>query len=79
VRHPFSTSHAQKRAIRVVRVKADSHAILTSALDTAVERGIRRHDKYSEVPLSPSSAELLRREVPESFWLAMEDLEAEVK
>ncbi len=58
-----------------VRVKMTDTAanMIGDALDDAIERGMNRHDKYSESLLSDNSRYLLRREVVASFWLALED------
>jgi hypothetical protein len=52
--------------------------VVAAALDTAVRRGIRRHDKYSARPLI-ADCDLLVREIESSFWLALGDAGVELK
>ena len=55
-------------------MKLNERAILASALDSAIQRGLNRHDKYSDQPLESASRNLLAHEIGNSFWLALEDL-----
>jgi hypothetical protein len=63
----------------VVRVRTHGAGIVARALDFAVERGMNRHDKYSEAPLSEASRRLLSAEIVNSFALTLSDLDAEIR
>lgn len=56
-----------------IRAKVDTFRVVGDALEAAIERGMRRHDKYSPITLEESQRDLLRREIEASFWLALED------
>jgi hypothetical protein len=61
-----------------IKVKVDGHALIARALEYAIERGMNRHDKYSETQLSEESRGLLQKEIDNSFWLALSDEDAEI-
>jgi hypothetical protein len=46
--------------------------LVSDALGAAVERGIRRHNKYAEMPLT-GNLDLLASEIEASFWLWLDD------
>ena len=61
-----------------VHVAKTGYDLVTEAVESAIERGLNRHDKYSSTPLSPASRDLLRTEITNSFWLALADAEIEL-
>lgn len=53
-------------------------SLVCDALASAIERGIRRHDKYSEEPLK-GNLDLLTNEIQSSFWITLEDAGVELR
>ena len=47
----------------VVKIIRDGPSVLGEALDFAIERGIRRCDKYTTSPLTPAQRVTLEREI----------------
>ena len=62
----------------VVKVIRDGTSVLDQALDFAVERGMRRCDKYTS-PLTPAQRVTLEREIAGSFWFWLLDNAVDVK
>ena len=62
----------------VVKVIRDGPSVLGEALDFAIERGMRRCDKYT-TPLTPAQRVTLEREIAGSFWFWLLDNDVEVK
>jgi hypothetical protein len=67
------------KKVRVVRVKASGHDIVSDALEYAAVRACNRADKYNEEALTSGQRASLEREFVASFWLALDDAGAEVK
>jgi len=57
----------------VIKVKVNPHQVIERALEFAINRGMNRCDKYSEVALTDGQRELLAREIQDSFWLMLEE------
>lgn len=53
--------------------------VLGRILEEAIERGIRRHNKYHETPISDSSQSLLSSEIENSFWLGIDESGLEIR
>jgi len=56
-----------------------AYDVVSAALDSALERGFMRHDKYSEIALEPAQRTLLANEIEQSFWLALDDAGVELR
>jgi hypothetical protein len=53
--------------------------VIGKALEDAIERGMKRHDKYSDKALSESSRSLLLKEIEDSFWLFLDEQGLEIR
>jgi len=63
---------------RIIRVRVSAADAVSAALNYAIDRGIRRHDKYATKSLRADTA-LLAGEILSSFWLALEDAGVELR
>jgi hypothetical protein len=61
------------KPIRKIKLKFNAYLTMSDIIENAVERGLNRHDKYSDDALSEHSRSLLHTEIEQSFWLAASD------
>lgn len=62
-----------------VRVKVDAHRVIGDALDSAIESGMNKTDKWCEYPLTAPQRNALRSQIDNYFWLALEEAGVELK
>jgi hypothetical protein len=64
--------------MKKIKIKTKSYSIIKECLEYAAERACNRCDKYNDVPLTITQRTTLISEFENSFWLALEDRDAEI-
>lgn len=62
-----------------MKIKADPHAVLTTALDTAIQSAMNKTDKWCGEQLTEAQRETLATQVHNFFWLTLDETGVEIE
>lgn len=62
-----------------IRAKISAHGAVSAALESAIQSGMNKCDKYHEGPLTEAQRNLLLQHIDNYFWLALDEAGVELK